>query len=83
MHMMGEVFDRCPIAAMRQPWVGAVWAAYRAYEKGCVLAVEPEPSAQLMDCIDETVRAVAQVERRANERRASGRKRKAGPDGKR
>lgn len=83
MHMMGEVFDRCPISAMQETWVGAVWAAYRAHEKGGILALEPEPSAQLMDCVDETVRAVAQVERRANERRASGRGRKAGHDGKR
>lgn len=66
--MMAETFDRCPVAAMAEPWLAHVWLAWRAHEKGGLASVEPEPSAMLIQCVDEVARASAAAERRAHDR---------------
>lgn len=75
--LTAESFDRCPVASMRETWVGEVWQAWRAHEKGGLAAIEPEPSAALIEAIDEVGRGVAAVERRIHDRLKS--KREGGP----
>lgn len=80
--MMPEVFDRCPIAAISEPWLAHLWQAWRAHEKGGLAAVESEPSAMLMLSLDELSRAVGACERRYHDR-LSAKNKRGGTDGQR